>query len=135
MDELARSVLEALSEVAGSRDEWTVLLDLSVEHQLPEARTLAIQKITPTFRHGSDQVIMARKYQVRTWLRNGLQALVQQGSFLSNGDGEALGLETILKVGRLREDHLKLRYVRHSTIASTLTVGSQFQDELTEMDD
>jgi hypothetical protein len=114
-------------------------LDLSVAHQLPEARALAIQQITPTFHHGIDQVIMARKYRVRTWLRNGLQALVQQAVFPSNADGEALGLETILKVGRLREDHLRQRFYesrssRHSTIASTMTVEGQFRDELAEMD-
>jgi hypothetical protein len=108
MDGLRKIVLEKLSNTDASRDDWITLLDLSMERRYPEARRLAIEKITPTFGGiGIEQVVMARKYGVKQWLRNGLRQLTERDQFLSDADEEILGWNTVFKLCRLREQRFK----------------------------
>ena len=148
MDELAKIVLEKLSCAVASRPDWIALLDLSEDHHHPEARRLAIQNISPTFdKVGLEQVVMARKYRVRPWLRKGLQLLVDQDQFFSDGVEEILGLKTVFKLCRLREQRLKdsIKYYRksghrrptgrHLPPSYKCSLETDFHDELCVMED
>jgi hypothetical protein len=137
MQDFAKQVLTALSTTSGSLDDWTALLDLSVERELPEARRLAIQKIASTFAYhggGIDQVVMGRKYRVKGWLQDGLGRLVQQTEFFSDADVETLGMGTVLKLCPLREDYIRQYRSYYAHSSSDITVESQFRDEMLEMD-
>jgi hypothetical protein len=110
MDSLKKSVLAALTVLPGSREDWTAVLDLSVEHQLPEVRSTAIQKITTTFPsrpNALDLVAIARKYKVRSWFNTGLQQLVERSELLSEAEAEFLGWKTAFRLCRLREDYFR----------------------------
>jgi hypothetical protein len=128
MDNLKKHALEALPRLPGSREDWLALLDLSIERQLPEVRTMAIQKITATFPYTLDAfelIAMARKYQVGSWFKTGLQRLAERTNLLTDADAEILGWSTILKLCRLRD--------RFRPYHQTITVESEFQDELKGM--
>jgi hypothetical protein len=63
-----------------------------------------------------------------------LRELVEQGDYLWNVEGEALGLEAALKVGHIREEYwAKSRNFGHrrGSPNTPLTVESEFHDELT----
>jgi hypothetical protein len=137
MDDLKKSAAQALPRLDGSPEEWTTLLDLSVEPQLPEVRKTAIQKLTPTVicQNALDVIAMARKYQVNSWLKAGLQVLVNQSEFLSEAYEDSLGWRTIIKLCRLREDSARRQYRSYNYYSSSLTMESEFQDELKDMDD
>jgi hypothetical protein len=108
MDRLAELVLEELSDASASRDEWITLLDFSIEHQYPKARELAIDKITSTFAgQAIEQVVMARKYGVQKWLRDGFKQLLERNQFFSDTDEEVLGWNIVFKLCRLREQLFK----------------------------
>ena len=133
MDEWARIVLERLSATPAGRNEWICLLDLAVERQIPEARRLAIQKINETFRftkEGMTQVALARKYRVKEWLERGMEMLVQGDHFISDADGDILGLKSVMQLARLREG----RYRGGYGMVGPATVMESFRDELREMD-
>jgi hypothetical protein len=137
MDNLKKSVLEALPGLPGSREDWTDLLDLSLEHQLPEVRTMAIQKMTTTFPSSpnafdSDLIGIARKYKVRSWFKTGLRGLVQRTDLLSDADAEILGWRTVLKLCRIREDDFRRLYRNY--YGSGVTIENEFQAELKDMD-
>ena len=120
MEELANSVLKKLSDATASQHDWIALLDLTEEHHHPKARRLAIQKITPTIDGvGLQQVVMARKYRVRQWLRKGLQLLVDQDQFLSYGADNILGCKTVVKLCCLREQRLKDSIAYYSGICKS----------------
>ena len=136
MDEWARIVLERLSAASADREDWIDLLDLAVERQIPEARRLAIQKITQTFRHtreGMTQVVMARKYRVKEWLQDGLETLVQDEQFVSDADAHILGFEWVLRLARLRENHIRRQRGSYYGLGH-MSVANSFRDELEEMD-
>jgi len=132
MDYLKQSAIQALPRLNGSRWEWTALLDLSVERGLSEARKIAIPMLTPMLSCPFDMIAMARKYQVKSWLQTGLQALVQRQDLLSEAYEESLGWRTIVKLCRLREDALRRG---HYGYYSRLTIEGEFQDELKELGD
>ena len=132
MDEWARIVVERLSAASAGRNDWIDLLDVAVQRQIPEARRLAIQKINETFqytREGMTLVVMARKYRVKEWLQHGMETLVQDGHFISDADGDVLGLKSVMKLARLRERRQRGFYGSIGT-----TVAESFQDELKQMD-
>ena len=136
MDEWARIILERLSAASAGRKDWIDLLDLAVERQLPEARKLAIQKITQTFQHtreGMGQVVMARKYRVKEWLQHGLETLVQDAQFISDANADVLGFKSVLKLARLRENNIK-RQSGYYYGQGHMSVADVFRDELKEMD-
>jgi hypothetical protein len=133
MNGLAKSVLDSLWDASGSRADWIVLLDLSMERvgqSFPEARArkLAINRITFTRDMETYQVVMGRKYRVKEWLKRGLQGLVDRDQFFSHEDEKLLGWRTLFKLCILREHRLKPRY------GSKPSVDSEFADELKEID-
>jgi hypothetical protein len=65
MDQLAKGVLKALWKVPCGRDDWTELLDLSLERQLPLAEELALRKI--------DEIQLERVSRLKDWLWRGLR--------------------------------------------------------------
>ena len=141
MENIKTAVLAAFPGLSGSREDWTALLDLSDEHQLPEARTIAIKKITAIFQltpNFFDLIAMARKYGVKSWFRTGVQGFVQRPELLSEADAEKLGWRTVLKLFRLREKETRKQHPNAFSFhanKSTTSMEREFECELRSMDD
>ena len=110
MNRVMRIALNALSCVDRARcEEWLAVLSASDtdRDRLREARTLAIQRISATIRSSSAVrgVRLGRRHKIKEWFRNGLEKLVQRGTYFSDEEEEELGLKTTCKLYRIREDH------------------------------
>ena len=90
-----------------SLEEWTSVLKLSSMWQFQEVRARAIKAMeSPTFSMESDlvnKIVIARRFDVSSWLVPCLNALVQREKPLDLLEGNRLGLEWVLKVGEMRE--------------------------------
>jgi hypothetical protein len=127
---LKKSTALALPKLDASPEEWTTLLDLSVD-QLPEVRKTAIQKLTPVLQvayapNPFGLIAMAKKYRVRSWFQTALLVLVGRRELLSEADTKRLGWSTALKLCRIRD---------RSNSNPAVTVESEFQEELMYMSD
>ena len=71
-DALADIAFEKMSASSAGREEWAVL-DLCL--YLPGARSLAIKKIAH-FLKGVGKILMGQKYEVKTWLLEGLHEMM-----------------------------------------------------------
>jgi len=140
MDGLTKATLATLSASNTSRDDWLALLDLSFHHHLPESRALAIRNLTSMFAGMvSKKIILAQKYQVKHWLRDGLQELVQRKQPLSDDEGEVLGFKTVLKLYRARDSYnaqSRLYYYSEARDEGAIAeIEKEFGSELGEMND
>jgi molecular chaperone GrpE (heat shock protein) len=85
-----------------SKSEWTSVLHLSHTWNFPSMRSLAVRQLlsltTPV-----DRVVLGRKYDVEHWLRPAYQAICEREEWLSEQEGERLGLRDVLKIGRARQ--------------------------------
>ena len=87
-------------------EEWIAVLDASDTDRdmLHQARALAIHRISATLRPSSE-VRLGKHYKIKEWFRNGLQSLVQRGTYFSDEEEEELGFKTTCKLYRMREDY------------------------------
>ena len=120
MDNLTKTVLNELlsAKSAKGRDHWVTLLDSPVLNQLPTVRIVAIQQLSRILdlqSLGAEKVLLARKYQVSHWLLDGLRELLKQEDPWSEEDEAKLGLPTVSKLYRIREDYYKKKLHRLNT--------------------
>jgi hypothetical protein len=85
-----------------SKSEWTSVLHLSHTWNFPSMRSLAVRHLfsltTPV-----DRVVLGRKYNIEHWLRPAYQAICEREEWLSEQEGERLGLRDVLKIGHARQ--------------------------------
>jgi hypothetical protein len=85
-----------------SKSEWTSVLHLSHTWNFPSIRSLAVRHLfsltTPV-----DRVVIGRKYDIEHWLRPAYEAICEREEWLSEAEGERLGLRDVLKIGRARQ--------------------------------
>src|SRR5262245_4248477 len=76
IDTISAIALQQIPSCANHED-WTAILDLCEHHHIPRARSLAIKHITPAL-HEVKKVLMGRKHRVKSWVVDGLHALVKR---------------------------------------------------------
>jgi hypothetical protein len=149
MDGLTKTVLETISTLKPSWENWVVLLDLSTQYHLPEVRAFAIRQLSSASAGRMlERVVWARKYRVKCWLQEGLGDLIRQREMLTDEDAEILGWKTVAKIYRARELHrnrlANTSYYRsgwddalHQAVISKtpVDIGTEFGSELNEMED
>jgi hypothetical protein len=130
MDNLTEMVTGELSELQARREAWMDLLELANVHQLSDAHSLAMEKITSTFNgRGIDKVVLGRQCGMKQWLEDGLRELVQREDGFTDEDDEALGWKTVSKLYRVRE---RLRGTNKEKVEDA--VKREFEKELNEID-
>ncbi|KAK7024961.1 hypothetical protein R3P38DRAFT_2951956 [Favolaschia claudopus] len=91
-------------------DEWISVLKLSTEWRFLQIRKLAIEMLTSTSQISSVQrIVLARKYEVASWLRRGYLELAQSAESISEEEGELLGWKTAFRLIQARERTLSVR--------------------------
>jgi hypothetical protein len=85
-----------------SKSEWTSVLHLSHTWNFPSMRSLAVRHLfsltTPV-----DRVVLVQNYDIEHWLRPAYQAICEREEWLSEQEGERLGLRAVLKIGHVRQ--------------------------------
>ncbi|KAF8802639.1 hypothetical protein BYT27DRAFT_7172701 [Phlegmacium glaucopus] len=88
-------------------DEWIGALDLATMWDFKEIRKTCIEALSELIksRPAFDNILLARKYKVEKWLRDGYVQLLQQGVLDLGGDicNSKLDLVTIAKLLYIRE--------------------------------
>ena len=85
--------------------------------QFQDIRTRAIKALESLSTDLVDKIVIARKFDVSTWLVPSLHALVQREKPLDLSEGNRLGLEWALKVAEVREyavTYLACKYCSYS---------------------
>jgi hypothetical protein len=84
-------------------EEWTSVLHLSTMWQFQKIRATAINAMGSVSMDLVDKIVIARKFDVSTWLVPALNALVQRDKSLDFLEGTRLGMDWVLKVAELRD--------------------------------
>ena len=136
MDNLTSSVIEEMTDLQARRESWIDLLELANVHQLPDARKLAVEKITKTFNgRGTDKVVLGRQCRMKKWLEEGLRELVDRKDGFTDEDDETLGWKTVSKVYRIRERlHIEKCDRHFNDVKLQDGVKREFEMELNEID-
>ena len=141
MINLTKNVLKELLTAEGGRDHWMTLLDSPVMDQFPVTRGLAIRQLSRILNRqslGAEKVLLARKYQVSSWLHDGLRELLKQEDPWSEEDEAKLGWPTVSKLYRIREDYYKQRLQQLNTrlqLQSARAMAHPTPGNLGSMDD
>ncbi|KAF7356245.1 hypothetical protein MVEN_00956000 [Mycena venus] len=91
-----------------TKDEWISVLKLSTQWWFLAARDLAIQQLNDRNDVTSvDRIVLARKYNVPTWLRMGYTDLARRDESISREEAEKIGWETAYQLGQVREAEIK----------------------------
>jgi len=86
-----------------SPEEWTSVLKLSNMWQFHKIRATAIKKLETITMDLVDKIVIARRFDIPTWLVPTLNALIQRESPVGLSEGNRLGMEWVLKVAEVRE--------------------------------
>jgi len=105
--------LNTIDDVSISRDsqqrdsltpeEWTSVLKLSSMWQFHKIRATAIKAMESLSMDLVEKIVIARKFDVSSWLVPSLNALVQREKPVDLLEGNRLGMEWVLKVAEVRE--------------------------------
>jgi len=132
MDRLRQIAVNRMSKLGATAGEWTAVLDMPVRQQLLDARTLAIQQLSYYSNiAGVDKILLARKYKVEQWFREGCQELVQRRECFSDEDKERLGWKTVIKLYRVRD--VMYHGYSGSYTDPAAGIGEEFEAELKDM--
>ncbi|KAF7370263.1 hypothetical protein MSAN_00657500 [Mycena sanguinolenta] len=90
------------------KDEWISVLKLSTQWYFLDARDLAIKQLNdrPDI-GGVERILLARQYDVATWLRKGYNDLAKREEGLSLEDAAKIGWETTVRLYQTREAAIK----------------------------
>jgi hypothetical protein len=86
-----------------SPEEWTSVLKLSSMWQFHKIRATAIKHMETVTMDLVDKIVIARRFDIPTWLVPTLNALIQRESPIGLSEGNRLGMEWVLKVAEVRE--------------------------------
>ncbi|KAJ7250470.1 hypothetical protein B0H12DRAFT_974819, partial [Mycena haematopus] len=86
------------------KDEWISVLKLSTQWYFLDARDLAIKQLDDRPDIGSgERILLARQYDVTTWLRMGYNDLAKREEGISLEDAVTIGWETTVRLYQTRE--------------------------------
>jgi len=110
------------------QDDWISVLKLATMWYFLEIRDLAIKQLTPIL-GAVDRIVFAKQYSVATWLRSGVAELARRVESLTLDEARKIGLETAIKIFRVREQANP--YNRHG-IYQNARIEGEFDEELRE---
>ncbi|KAJ7464534.1 hypothetical protein FB451DRAFT_1042443 [Mycena latifolia] len=84
-----------------SKEHWISVLKLATWWRFLDTRELAIKTLGEHKIESTEQIILARTYNIGHWLRSGYVALAQKG--ISVEDAGIIGMDTAFKICHLRE--------------------------------
>ncbi|KAJ7020613.1 hypothetical protein C8F04DRAFT_290901 [Mycena alexandri] len=94
--------------LAMPKEDWISVLKLSTQWYFLDARELAIQQLTNRTDIGSvERILLARQYDVATWLRMGYTDLARREEGISLEDAAKIGWETTVRLYQTREAAIK----------------------------
>jgi hypothetical protein len=88
-------------------EEWTSVLHLSTMWQFQKIRAIAINAMGSVSMDLVDKIVIARKFDVSTWLVPALNQLVQREKSIDFLEGNRLGMGWVLKVAELRDGDIR----------------------------
>jgi len=83
-------------------EEWSSVLKLSTMWQFHKVRAIAIKNMEGLSMDLVDKIVIARRYDVSTWLVPTLNALIQREKLIDLSEGNRLGMDWVLKVAEVR---------------------------------
>ncbi|KDQ50882.1 hypothetical protein JAAARDRAFT_141290 [Jaapia argillacea MUCL 33604] len=92
-------------------EEWSSILELSSMWNFEEIKDLAIENLSSSTEQGSlapspvTRILLGQKYDVPLWVAWGVTDLVKRSEPLTIEEAQALGMESTLKIARVRENH------------------------------
>jgi hypothetical protein len=101
---LAHAALARYSSISPpltSKDEWISVLHLAHRWDFATMRSLAIDHLT-RLATPVDRVVLGHMYDVRHWLLPAYQEICEYEAWLSDEEGRRLGINDVLKIGRVR---------------------------------
>jgi hypothetical protein len=102
MFSLSQILRVAESPPLTTKAEWTSVLRLSHKWRFASMHALAVQRLsaltTPV-----DRVVLGKRYGAGHWLKPAYQAICEREEWLSESEGERLGLQDVLKIGHARQ--------------------------------
>lgn len=88
-------------------EEWVSVLKLSTMWDFRETRKLAIRELSKKgMMDLTMKVMLAREYKVSNWLIEGYEALIKREETISDAEAEQLGLLTVVRLFRIREESI-----------------------------
>lgn len=101
-------IYSANEPCAYSVDDWLRLLSVATTLGFTAIRTRAISELDMRISDMDpvDLIITARKYDVQRWLTSAYVQLCIRDEPLSEAQGERLGVKTVLRISRVRENVL-----------------------------
>ncbi|KZT72410.1 hypothetical protein DAEQUDRAFT_664420 [Daedalea quercina L-15889] len=89
---------------ARTQDDWTAILDLATRWEFDDVRALAICELQKLSIDPVDRIVLSRKFDISgRWTLAAYAALCQRADALSLEEARQLGLETTVRIARLRE--------------------------------
>lgn len=98
-----RTAIPQLPEL--KHEEWISVLHLASRWDFIEVRNLAIQKLElyAEMLGAAERILLARKYDVASWLRSGYTQLLRRKIPISSEEAGKIGWEVALQICQLRE--------------------------------
>ncbi|KAJ7180997.1 hypothetical protein C8R46DRAFT_885842 [Mycena filopes] len=94
--------------LAMPKEDWISVLKLSTQWYFLDARDLAIKQLDERTDIGSvELILLARQYDVATWLRRGYTDLARREEGISLEDAAKIGWETTVRLYQTREAAIK----------------------------
>ncbi|KAJ6481256.1 hypothetical protein C8R47DRAFT_1135174 [Mycena vitilis] len=91
-----------------AKDDWISVLKLSTLWYFLDARDLAIKQLNNRSDIGSvERILLARQYDVASWLRMGYTDLGRREEGISLADAEKIGWQTTVRLYQTREAAIK----------------------------
>ncbi|KAI0763125.1 hypothetical protein BD413DRAFT_643822 [Trametes elegans] len=92
-----------------TKEHWTAVLKLATKWQFTRLRLSAIKNLRPllSMQNAVEWICLSRQYGVGEWLCDALYALMQRSAALTLAEAELLGLNTVVQMGKAREEYIR----------------------------
>jgi len=96
--------------------EWASVLKLATMWEFTDLRLLAIRSLAPMLDDPIEQIDLAKNCDVKEWLLPAMNKLAQREQPMGIEDTARLGVETVLKIGAVRECCSLRHYSRYGEV-------------------
>lgn len=114
-------------------EEWISALKLSTMWEFSDVRKKAIQnmQLPRSEMDPVTMVLLAQEYMIPEWLLPGYEQLIKRPEFISMDEAERLGLRTVMRLYKIREETM---YTRRSGLCDCERgIRRDFAEELKEV--
>ena len=95
-------------------NDWIALLSISTRYVFDKIRDMAIQELTKRPLDPVKRITLAEQFNVPQWLSTALVELTKRPEPVSDADAEVLGMRTVVRIARAREQVRQRGYVTSS---------------------